>query len=311
MRKYYRFHCNKGFILISVLIATGLLLTMATGLAWYAKTSMLYISSAQFAVESRSVAETVLATIKTKISSDTNTYDSFSEKLYSPNEPLITEIGKYRIEAYVLPLDNLIPLKGLFLPDGITIKNEFQAPWEAIWKELELPDTAARAADFMDIDNVQSQGGAEKDTDINRIPLDISELLALDGVNTGTLWGKSNEQDTVLGLSDYFTIFGKDKININTAPAYIIALLDNRIDKSVADALVYYRLNHPIDKIDDLKSVPGFPSAVIAKITNIIDVKSNYFRIIINVTKGKDKNRNFKITVKKDKDTVHTVRWEE
>lgn len=311
MRKYFRSRGNKGFILVSVLISAGLLLTLATGLAWYAKTELARTSSFKFAFKTRSVAETVLASVKTAILADVNQYDSFSEQLYSPSSPITSEIGEYRAEIFIEPLSGQIPLKGLFLPDGTTVKEEYRDAWERMWETLEIPETAPRAADFMDSDVKQRLGGAEAETDINRIPLDVSELLALDGIDIKLLWGHSGENGTFKGLADYITVYGGEKLNINTAPAEVIVLLDSRIDRAAADSLVYYRGTAPIEKIEDLRSVPGFPAGAVAKISNAIGFKSDYFKVTISVY-GKNGNvRNFRITVKKDGKTARTVRWEE
>lgn len=311
MKRHFRSRGKKGFILVSVLISTGLLLTIATGLAWYAKTELARTSSFKFAFETRSVAETALTVVKTAILADTNDYDSFSEPLYSILSPMTAEIGNYRAEITVEPLCGEIPVRGLFLPDGVTLKEEYRDAWERIWEELGLPDTAARAADFMDSDNKQRRGGAEKETDINRVPLDISEFLALEGVDTGVLWGTSLESGETMGITDYLTVYGGEKLNINTAPPGVVALLDSRIDIAAAEALAYYRLGEPITKAEDLKLVPGFPRAAITKISNAIGFKSDYFRVTISVYGKNENSRNFRITVKKDEKSVRTVRWEE
>lgn len=311
MRKYFRSRGKKGFILVSVLISTGLLLTIATGFAWYAKTELARMSASKFAFETRSVAETALAAVKTAILADSNAYDSFSEPLYAPLTPMTAEIGKYRADVTVEPLCGEIPVKGLFLQDGVTLREEYRNAWEKIWEELGLPDTAARAADFMDSDMKQRRGGAEEGTDINRVPLDISELAALEGVDMGTLWGTSGESGETRGIADYLTVYGGEKLNINTAPIEVVVLLDRRIDRAAAEALAYYRLREPITKADDLKQVPGFPKAVIAKISNAIGFKSDYFRVTVSVYGNNERTRNFRITVKRDEKSVRTVRWEE
>ena len=110
MKRHFRSRGKKGFILVSVLISTGLLLTIATGFAWYAKTELARMSASKFAFETRSVAETALAAVKTAILADSNAYDSFSEPLYAPLTPMTAEIGKYRADVTVEPLCGEIPV---------------------------------------------------------------------------------------------------------------------------------------------------------------------------------------------------------
>lgn len=299
---------NNGFILVSVLMSTALLLTVATGLAWTARNALAGASSIRMAAETRSAAETALSEIGRLIIADLNQHDSYNEPLYSPTEPLDIRVGEYRILAVVEPLDGKIPLRGLFLPDGVTIRSEYEYPWQKIWEEIGMEGMEAVAADFMDCDTKQRPGSFEAEGWINRPPAHISEMKLIDGISDLTIYGGPDDNRS---LSLYFDIYGTEKININTAPIHVIALLDRRIGTDAAESLAYYRLKYPIEKIDDLKKVPGFPVAVISKIKNIIKFKSDHFLIKMTAETENSETRNFRITVKKEDGTVKTVRWEE
>lgn len=299
---------NNGFILVSILISTALLLTVATGLAWTARNTLANASSIRLAAEARSAAETALEEIDRLILADPNSYDSYAESLYSLTEPIDIRIGEYRVLATVEPLDGKIPLQGLFLPDGVTIRSEYEYPWKKIWEELGMEDTEAVAADFMDCDTKQRPGSFEAEGWINRPPAHISEMKLIEGISDLTIYGGPDDNRS---LSLYFDIYGTEKININTAPIHVIALLDRRIGTDAAESLAYYRLKYPIEKIDDLKKVPGFPAAAISKIKNIIKFKSDHFLIKMTAETKSGKTRNFRITVKKEDGSIKTVTWEE
>lgn len=309
MKRHCRLQDKRGFILVSVLISTALLLTMATGLAWTAKGAVEGASALRFSAETRSVAETALKAIGKSIAADSNSYDSFTEPLYSQTEPLNIRIGKYLVLAVIEPLDGRISAAGLFLPDGVTIRSEYEFPWKKIWEDLGLEDMEAKVSDFMDIDRQQRPGSIDGDMWINRPVFHISELRMIDGLEDTAIYGSHKNAGS--SISDYISVYGTEKININTAPAHVVAALDKRIDIESAKMLEYYRIKTPVEKIDDLKNIPGFPVSVISKIKNIIKFKSDYFLIRMTVQTENGNTRNFRVTVKKEDGTVKTVRWEE
>jgi general secretion pathway protein K len=101
-------------------------------------------------------------------------------------------------------------------------------------------------------------------------PLDtLSELLMVKDV-TDEVYGK---------ISKHLTIYAKDgKININTAGEEVLLCLDDEIDEAMAQGIIQYRKETPFAAKEELKLVIN-NDEVYTRISPIIDVKSNAFRV--------------------------------
>lgn len=302
-----RYSSKRGFILVSVLISLSVLLTAAMGFAWFARNEMRRTETRVYMIQSRSVAEITCSLVSEKIGADKNGYDGFTESLYSRTHPIKLEIGDFTAEVTVTPLDNKIPLRGLFLPDGITARKEYESAWDDLWMRLKLPNVGTLVLDFMDKDDRQKLGGSERENNINRVVSDLSELKLLPEVNDGIIYGNELLPG---GLDRYVTAYGTEKINVNVAESEVIATLDDMIDLNHAQSLVASRMLNPIKSLDDLRTLPGFPSAAVTKLANVLGFESGYFQLDINVKQG-DRERNYRVTVQRSGSSCTIVRWEE
>jgi len=299
---------NKGFILISVMISVTLLLTAATAFSWYARTEMKRAESVSFIARSRSIAEIACKYASKKIAEDNNGYDSRSEPLYAYNGVLRSEIDGFSVEVAIEPLDDKIPINGILLPDKVTIRSEYSNAWDRIWENVGFPWLSAVVLDFIDSDSSQKLEGSERDTSINRELSNLAELRLINEIDDGVLWGTKN---IPVGLAGYLTVYGKEKVNINTASPQVIAIMDEKIDIAQARNFAALRMMYPIRSLDDMKKIPNIPVEVITKLSNVIAFESSYFRLNINVSYGNDKERNFRIILKRGNESCSVVRWEE
>ncbi|MCC8177651.1 MAG: general secretion pathway protein GspK, partial [Cloacibacillus sp.] len=210
---------SNGFILVSVLLSTTLLLTSATAFAWFARTEALRVSTRENILKCRNAAEIAVGVIGRKIAADDNKYDGFTEPLYAPGQRTKLEIGYYDISVQITPLNDKISVNGLLLPDGVTLRSEYETAWNAIWEELEHAELAAPVLDFIDKDKNQKLGGAERDGNINRLVSDLNEFKAMPEINDKVLWGDKEHPG---GLARYLTVPGGQKININVVAPEVI-----------------------------------------------------------------------------------------
>ena len=299
---------NAGFILISVLLSVTLLLTTATACAWYAKNELNRAAAETFNYQARCAAETACAFAAEKIGADKNGYDSRTENLYLSAAGISLSLGDYNVTIRITPLGDKISARGLFLPDGVTMRTEYTYAWNRIWQYLGKPECAALVLDFMDSDDKQKLGGAERESNINRPVADLSELRTMPEIDDGVLYGTEKVPG---GLSMFLSAYGSDKININVAAPEVIAALDNQIDISQARRLAAVRIASPIKSIDDLKKVPGFPAAVVTKLSNIIGFESTCFQTDIKVVNADKKERNYRVILQRSGQSCKILRWEE
>lgn len=300
---------NKGFVLLSVIFAVTLLLTAATAFAWFARNQLQGAATEDFAFRTRCAAREACVYAAKAVNDDQNGYDSMAERLYSPTGGIALEIGGFKVRIKLRPLNDRISLQGLFLPDGVTVRTEYEKAWNSIWNEIEHPELAQVVLDFMDKDEQQRLGSTERREFLNRTLFDLSELKLLDGIDDELLYGKKGKKNKKKYLSQFISALGSDKINVNSANAETLAVLDAGIGYGNAQSLVAARNASPVEKLDDLKLYPGFSAAAVTKLTNILSTESTHFELLITVSEGK-RERKYKAVIKRG-EGCSLLRWEE
>ena len=297
---------SSGFILVSVMIASATLLTAATAFAWFARTEARAEAARERIYRFRNAAQIAVNIMSRRIAEDRNGYDGPTESLYDPYEHVKLEIGDYTAEVQVRPLNDKIPISGLLLPDGVTPRSEYETAWENVWEALELPRLAWEVVDFIDADTDQRLGGAERETNINRMISDLSELRAMPEITDGVLWGT---EELPGGLARYVTVVGGEKINVNVAAPEVLAVLDDALTPSHARSIAAYRLVNPIKDMEGLRNVPGFPASLTTKLANIIGFESTHFLLSVKVSDGAGNVRNYRVVVERGGSGAYS--WEE
>lgn len=297
---------SSGFILVSVMIVSATLLTAATAFAWFARTEARAEAARERIYRFRNAAQIAVNIMSRRIAEDRNGYDGPTESLYDPYEHVKLEIGDYTAEVQVRPLNDKIPISGLLLPDGVTPRSEYETAWENVWEALELPRLAWEVVDFIDADTDQRLGGAERDTNINRMISDLSELRAMPEITDGVLWGTDEIPG---GLARYVTVVGGEKINVNVAAPEVLAVLDDALTPSHARSIAAYRLVNPIKDMEGLRNVPGFPASLTTKLANIIGFESTHFLLSVKVSDGAGNVRNYRVVVERGGSGAYS--WEE
>ena len=297
---------SSGFILVSVMIASATLLTAATAFAWFARTEARAEAARERIYRFRNAAQIAVNIMSRRIAEDRNGYDGPTESLYDPYEHVKLEIGDYTADVQVRPLNDKIPISGLLLPDGVTPRSEYETAWENVWEALELPRLAWEVVDFIDADTDQRLGGAERETNINRMISDLSELRAMPEITDGVLWGTDEIPG---GLARYVTVVGGEKINVNVAVPEVLAVLDDALTPSHARSIAAYRLVNPIKDMEGLRNVPGFPASLTTKLANIIGFESTHFLLSVKVSDGAGNVRNYRVVVERGGSGAYS--WEE
>jgi len=134
----------------------------------------------------------------------------------------------------------------------------------------------------------ESPSTFESEYPLKRAPMDSVHELRFIGMGEEELYGRTVGDVSYPGLLSLVTVHSSGKINVNTAPKYILMALDPRIDSTVADRIMEYRSSKPFKKVDDLVLVEGVSFDVLYRIRDMIDVKSTHFRIVATVKAGEE-----------------------
>ena len=303
----YRLHSRKGFVLISVLILSTVLISSAVAFSWFVRLQARTSASRLSSLTSRSAALSILNSVmnaSVELGHRTD-YDSPLQRWYMPFALNVPDGGRWLVQ--VKPLDDKIPLRQLFLPDGNTLRTELVYTWHELWSELEHRELENLVLDFLDKNSRARMGSHEEDSFINRGPYEISELLLLSpDITTDILYGHDGE----LGLADYCTIYSEGKINLNVAPVHVMELIPGLNVGGLAQSIADYREENAIKSLSDVQKIPGASARTSNQIMNIVGFKSRYFRIKIECMDSEGEGvSSYNIIF--DRTTRQIVSWEE
>ncbi len=300
---------REGFVLVTVLFIVTLLLSAAAAFTWFARQEVKRVAREEYALRARSLASVAAATVSGWIAGDTNDYDSLRELLYSPSIPKILNYGKWSVLIKITPQNYLIPINGLFLPDGVTLRKEYEYAWKEIWELLDKRELSDLVLDFLDRDTIAKAGSREEDFFPNRPISDLSELLRLPEIDVKTLYGDKNSP---IALDKFFTVYGENAINVNLTPKILLSILDQELDSDKAESLALYRQNANLKSFADLLKSPGFPKGVRARLENVIGYKSTFFQVELKILDGEGQERNFTAIMKRaGSEQCEVVSWRE
>ena len=298
---------RRGFVLVSVLMLGTVLISCATVFTWFVRQQARGMARELQDISGRSFVHVVVSAIiklVSEASSHTN-YDSLTQRWYQPFVLPVPEKGIWVVQ--VTPLDDKIPLRNLFLPDGNTMRREYTEPWREMWDKLRHRELEQVVLDFIDRNNRPRVGSVERDNFINRAPYDISELLLMSrDIDSELLYGSGGQ----LGIADYCTVYSEGKINLNVAPVHVMELLPGLDTGGLAQSIADYRQENPISSLRDIQKIPGASARNSTQLTNIAAVKSRYFTIRIESISTDDEDV-LSYTIIFDRTTKQLVRWEE
>ena len=282
-----------------------LFLSTAIAYAMFARLEMRRVASEEFAGAARAVAIIASREARTWIAQKTGS-DSRHDVLYS-GSPIKLNYDDYLVYVTLTPLDDKIPINGLLLPDGITMKNEYVYAWNMAWNSLGFR-TPPPVLEFISSAAEPAPDGRDENYYYPNKPLsDISELMRLPEINRGNLYAGVSAD---IAIDSYFTVYGKDRININTAPLAVIRILDPGIGPDVADAIAAYRLENAVHDANGLANIVGFSGAIATRLINVINYTSNFILLELRVERG-TRVRTFEAIILKDGGKTEIVNWRE
>ena len=283
-----------GFVLLSVLLLGTVLLSAATALTWFARSVARSVAGKRNTLEERTFAHVVVksATVMLGELGEHVTYDAPTQQWY---QPLAVDRNGEPCVLKITPLDDKIPVRSLFLPDGNTLRTEFADVWTTLWETLNKPSLGDVVLDMMDRNDKPRVGSLEAKGWQNRPLSDMGELLFLSG---------DIPPDMLDRLNEYITLWSDGSINLNTAPAPVLALLPGLDSGGMAERLVSWRQEHPLGSVSDIQQIPGFSGQTVRRLTNIAGVKSRYISLTLDTP-----TTQFHAIV--DRTTRTIMKWEE
>ncbi len=292
---------RRGFILVSVLMVSLFLVSASVGYGWFVRDQVRRVERRRFELECRNIALLAVKNVIKGLASDQTSYDSVHQSWFGDH--LIPLGDSYLVSVNIKPLNDRLPLRHVFLPDGTTLRGEMDFPWERAWEVVGLPNLALPMLDFIDKDREPRVGGYEKDFFLNRIPTDPSAFALVPDIPASAVFGAR----TGLGLKDLFTSWCGPKLNVNTASPQVLALLEG-IDEITAQEIAEMRVEKPFKHISEVANLPAFSGSLGPKLTNILGTVSDYFLVSLQVSRlDSDMSSGYRVVVTKK----NVLSWEE
>ena len=133
----------------------------------------------------------------------------------------------------------------------------------------------------------QEQGFIDLEFPLKRKPMDSVHEIELFWNKKEDLYGKEKDFEKKPGLLELLTVFSDGKVNINTAPVYLIFALDKDIDWDLAKRIADYRKDKPFRRIRDLLLVRGITLDITYRLESKVKVRSRFFRVKMSIKTDK------------------------
>ncbi len=296
---------RKGIVLLSVLLVSLFLLSASTGFALFVRSSMRRYDRERRLFTARMVCEALLPAAGQIILLYPGGAHSPLDEDFAPRTVSFPDAGVL-VNFSILPLDDGIPLNKLFLPDGRTVRTELEGSWKRLWTEIGAENLEKSVLDFLDSDREPRLGGEERPDFPNRSLLSPEELLSLPGMKEEILTGGEDRK----GLLSLATLWSGGKINVNSAPPAVLALLDGLDDRAAA-AVAEGRTRRAFASMDDLTALADFPAAAVPGLVNLLSFTSTFFKVSLEVVFADGERVPVGVILDCSSPIPATVRWEE
>jgi len=104
--------------------------------------------------------------------------------------------------------------------------------------------------------------------------------------NTSDLFGKKEGFIEFPGLVELLTVYSDGKVNVNTAPYWVLRSLDEAIDDWTAREIMERRKERPFRDLLDLLGVGNLDMDALYRLRNLIKFSSRYFKIELTLKSG-------------------------
>jgi general secretion pathway protein K len=273
---------QKGFALIITLIVSALLVAVTSEFIHdvFVETSMRqsYADAQQASLAAASGAEVAVKLLKSSLGE--RAYTSLQDVWATPQK-LDDERGTLTVT--IIEESGKLDLNSAVHPNG-TVNEAYYEIFLRLLDKLELsPGLADKLVDWIDTDDTPRPQGAETGfyktlstpyAAGNAALATYDELRMIMGFNEAIL----------LKLFPYVTVYRdssggtSSKVNINTAPAELLAVLDPRMTPDLAARIVDYRRTTPFKNPSEVTGIAGLETVGIALQGKIV-VKGTIFRI--------------------------------
>ncbi len=308
-----RMGSDRGVALIIALVVTAFLVLLSVELSTVANIDVEAAAFYRDEVRAHYLARGGVELAVSSLLRDRTPFTSYSEEWARLPEEIRVGEGilrvKLRDEGGKLNLNRILE------------DEEAQRVLERLFFLLELdPRLVGGLLDWMDADDLERGPGTEgayyrelrSPYPVKNAPLDtLSELRDIKGFDDKVLAKLGSQK--MFGSLDlqtipFLTLHSDGRVNINTAPPLLLRALSENLTEEVAESIVQSREERPLEKVEELKEVPGVTEELFSEIKGLVTVESNYFSLSASAEMNGVRTHLFAI-LKKEEGRVSVIYW--
>jgi general secretion pathway protein K len=310
------FEDNQGFALVLTILIVSLIVALTLQFNSAMRSDLNEAANLRDGIKVASIAKSGIEYACAVLSEDDPTVDSRLEdwadsELLSSNATAMFEEGSFQIRIH----DNSKKIQvNRVLEDEkyeVLLRRFLSLEEFGLYSE-EVSNIIDAIKDWIDHDDEITRFGAEnsyyqgleKPYACKNASLEsLEELLLVKGITWELFYGTKEKP----GISDYLTIYGDGKVNINTAEALVLRSLSDQIDQEMVEEMVAYRENEENDIKDPkwYKNVPGMSDILM----NDLETTSSTFFEIESVGVKESMSRRITCTVERKEGSLRIVSW--
>ncbi len=107
----------------------------------------------------------------------------------------------------------------------------------------------------------------------------LSEILLIKGMTPQAYYGHQNRPGGPArrrGLSEYLTVYGSGRININTAGQAVLESLSESMNEALAQMIIARRRKKPFGSMTELRDIPGMTGKIFADLEKSATTESEH-----------------------------------
>lgn len=325
---------NKGVALILTILIIGIIVTLTLSFNTSMRSEVASAANMRDNIKLEAILQSglniALAILADDPSAGNGSYDSLFDTWAKPDilslySSKLFDDGQLQIiigdETGKIPVNQLIDREGNYIDITRNLLIRFLELEEFDIAPEEAEDIVNSIKDWIDPDNESSDFGEEssyyealeKPYSCRNGRLEsLEELLLIKGITEDIFYGT----DETTGISDFLSIYGDGRININTADVLVLRALSEQIDEDMTADMIAYREDEEsyLDNEEDYLKEPGWYKNVpgmkdIAINPNLIKSNSTYFKIQIEGAKV-DIVKKSSAVVERKGDNLKILSWE-
>lgn len=273
---------EKGFALVLTLIVTALLVVVATEFIHdvFIETSLVhgFEDAQQASLLAESGVKGGVAVLKLTLAAQ-----DFSSLQDVWAAPQVLQDERGSITVTIIEENAKLDINSIVFPNG-TINEDYYGIAQRLLDRLRLPlDLCETVADWIDTDDSTRSGGAESPFYGALQPPYAAKNATLETYEELRMVSGFNEA-ILRKLNPFVTVYAESqgspysKININTAPVDLLAVLDEQMTDDLAKRIVEYRKQNPFNTPSEITQVAGMETLGIG-LQGRISVKGSVYRI--------------------------------